>query len=85
MARPWGLVVHGGTSIGPMEVKLKDYLDGATVLFDAAGNVVDGRLQGDYNFWRGLPGATCPIVRWRRFHGRYVSQDSGSFDPIASG
>ena len=37
----------GGTSIGSMEVKLKDYLDGATVLFDAAGNVVDGRLQGD--------------------------------------
>ena len=26
-----------------MEVKLKDYLDGVTVLFDAAGNVVDGR------------------------------------------
>ncbi len=24
-------------------------------------------------------------VRWRRFHGRYVSQDTGSFDPIASG
>ncbi len=43
MARPWGLVIHGGTSIGSMEVKLKDYLDGATVLFDAAGNVVDGR------------------------------------------
>ena len=46
MERPWGRVVHGGTSIGSMEVKLKDYLDGATVLFDAAGNVVDGRLQG---------------------------------------
>ena len=30
-----------------MEVKLKDYLDGATVLFDAAGNVVDGRLAGE--------------------------------------
>ena len=37
----------GGTSIGSMEVKLKDYLDGATVLFDAAGNVVDGRLAGE--------------------------------------
>ena len=49
MARPWGLVGHGGTSIGSM--KLKDYLDGATVLFDAAGNVVDGRLQGDYSPW----------------------------------
>ena len=36
-----------------MEVKLKDYLDGATVLFDAAGNVVDGRLQSDYISWRG--------------------------------
>ena len=34
-----------------MEVKLKDYLDGATVLFDAAGNVVDGCLQGDYSPW----------------------------------
>ena len=43
MTRPWGLLVHGGTSIGSIEVKLKDYLDGATVLFDAAGNVVDGR------------------------------------------
>ena len=43
----------GGTSIGSMEVKLKDYLDGATVLFDAAGNVVDGRLQGDYFSWLG--------------------------------
>ena len=41
----------GGTSIGSMEVKLKDYLDGATVLFDAAGNVVDGRLQSDYSPW----------------------------------
>ena len=41
----------GGTSIGSMEVKLKDYLDGATVLFDAAGNVVDGRLQGDSSPW----------------------------------
>ena len=30
-----------------MEVKLKDYLDGATVLFDATGNVVDGRLAGE--------------------------------------
>ena len=29
MARPWGLVIHGGASIGLMEVKLKDYLDGA--------------------------------------------------------
>ena len=56
----------GGTSIGSMEVKLKDYLDGATVLFDAAGNVlfdaagnvVDGRLQGGYISLRGLPGAT---------------------------
>ena len=48
MERPWGRVVHGGTSIGSMEVKLKDYLDGATVLFDAAGNVVDGRLQGGH-------------------------------------
>ena len=47
MARPWGQVVHEGTSIGSMEVKLKDYLDGATVLFDAAGNVVDGRLAGE--------------------------------------
>ncbi len=36
---------------GSMEVKLKDYLDGATVLFDAAGNVVDGRLQGDSSPW----------------------------------
>ena len=34
-----------------LEVKLKDYLDGATVLFDAAGNVVDGRLQGDSSPW----------------------------------
>ncbi len=51
MERPWGRVVHGGTSIGSMEVKLKDYLDGATVLFDAAGNVVDGRLQGDSSPW----------------------------------
>ena len=41
----------GGTSIGSMEVKLKDYLDGATVLFDAAGNVVDGHLQGDSSSW----------------------------------
>ena len=48
MARPWGLVVYGVASIGAMEVKLKDYLDGATVLFDAAGNVVDGRLQGGH-------------------------------------
>ena len=55
MARPWGLVVHGGSTDRPafvnggddLEVKLKDYLDGATVLFDAAGNVVDGRLQSD--------------------------------------
>ena len=30
---------------------MKDYLDGVTVLFDAAGNVVDGRLQGDYSPW----------------------------------
>ena len=30
-----------------MEVKLKDYLDGATVLFDAAGIVVDRRLAGE--------------------------------------
>ena len=30
---------------------MKDYLDGATVLFDAAGNVVDGCLQGDYSLW----------------------------------
>ena len=28
-------------------MKLKDCLDGATVLFDAAGNVVDGRLAGE--------------------------------------
>ena len=41
----------GGTSIGSMDVKLTDYLDGATVLFDAAGNVVDGRLQGDSSPW----------------------------------
>ncbi len=34
-----------------MDVKLKDYLGGATVLFDAAGNVVDGRLQGDNSPW----------------------------------
>jgi len=40
--------VNGGADL---EVKLKDYLDGATVLFDAAGNVVDGRLQGDSCPW----------------------------------
>ena len=40
--------VNGGEDL---EVKLKDYLDGATVLFDAAGNVVDGRLQGDSSPW----------------------------------
>ena len=56
MARPWGLVVHGGhqhwvNGGEDREVKLKDYLDGATVLFDAAGNVVDGRLQGDSSPW----------------------------------
>ena len=59
MARPWGLVVHGGSTDRPafvnggddLEVKLKDYLDGATVLFDAAGNVVDGHLQGDSSPW----------------------------------
>ena len=37
-------VVNGGEDL---EVKLKDYLDGATVLFDAAGNVVDERLAGE--------------------------------------
>ena len=63
MARLWGLVVHGGhqhwvNGGEDLEVKLKDYLDGATVLFDAAGNVVDGRLQGGYISLRGLPGAT---------------------------
>jgi hypothetical protein len=36
--------VNGGDDL---EVKLKDCLDGATVLFDAAGNVVDGRLAGE--------------------------------------
>ena len=36
--------VNGGEDL---EVKLKDYLDGATVLFDAAGNVADGRLAGE--------------------------------------
>ena len=46
-AAPWTTSPHGPTSIGSMEVKLKDYLDGATVLFDAAGNVVDGRLAGE--------------------------------------
>ena len=56
MARLWGLVVHGGhqhwvNGGEDLEVKLKDYLDGATVLFDAAGNVVDGRLQGDSSPW----------------------------------
>ncbi len=40
--------VNGGEDL---VVKLKDYLDGATVLFDAAGNVVDGRLQGDSSPW----------------------------------
>ena len=38
-----------------MEVKLKDYLDGATVLFEAAGNVVDGRLAGEGNLAEGDP------------------------------
>ena len=52
MARPWGLVVHGGhqhwvNGGEDLEVKLKDYLDGATVLFDAAGIVVVGRLAGE--------------------------------------
>ena len=48
--RSWGHQhwVNGGED---REVKLKDYLDGATVLFDAAGNVVDGRLQGDSSPW----------------------------------
>ena len=48
--RSWGHQhwVNGGEDL---EVKLKDYLDGATVLFDAAGNVVDGRLQGDSSPW----------------------------------
>ena len=48
--RSWGCPhwVNGGEDL---EVKLKDYLDGATVLFDAAGNVVDGRLQGDSSPW----------------------------------
>ena len=52
MVRPWGLVVHGGTSIGSMEVKLKDYLDGATVLFDDGGSPYgrDKRgLQGTFD------------------------------------
>ena len=42
--RSWGHQhwVNGGDDL---EVKLKDYLDGATVLFDAAGNVVDGRAR----------------------------------------
>ena len=50
IGRSWGHQhwVNGGEDL---EMKLKDYLDGATVLFDAAGNVVDGRLQGDYNPW----------------------------------
>ena len=34
--------VNGGEDL---EVKLKDYLDGASVLFDAAGSVVDGRVR----------------------------------------
>ena len=44
--RSWGHQhwVNGGEDL---EVKLKDYLDGTTVLFDAAGNVVDGRLAGE--------------------------------------
>ena len=67
MARPWGLVVHGGTSIGSMEVKLKDYLDGATVLFDAAGNVVDGRLQGDSSPWVISPGGVEVSFAWSDF------------------
>ena len=36
--------VNGGDDL---EVKLKDCLDGATVLFGAAGIVVDGRLAGE--------------------------------------
>ena len=62
MARPWGLVIHGGTSIGSMEVKLKDYLDGATVLFDAAGNVVDGRASGTPVV--PVQRTRCPLSQW---------------------
>ena len=36
--------INGGEDL---EVKLKDCLDGATMLFDAAGNVIDGRLAGE--------------------------------------
>ena len=48
--RSWGHQ-HWVNGSEDREVKLKDYLDGATVLFDAAGNVVDGRLQGDSSPW----------------------------------
>ena len=44
-------IEHWANGGEDLEVKLKDYLGGATVLFDAAGNVVDGCLQVDYSPW----------------------------------
>jgi hypothetical protein len=81
MARPWGLIVHGGTSIGSMEVKLKDYLDGATVLFDAAGNVVDGCLQSDSSPWVISPRGVEVSFTWsdlsnKKFVGVGFSEDT---------
>ncbi len=70
--------VNGGEDL---EVKLKEYLDGATVLFDAAGNVVDGRLQSDYSPWVISPEGVEVSFTWsdlsnKKFVGVGFTQDT---------
>lgn len=70
--------VNGGEDL---DVKLKEYLDGATVLFDASGNVVDGRLQGDYSPWVISPRGVEVSFTWsdlsnKKFVGVGFTQDT---------
>ena len=70
--------VNGGEDL---DVKLRDYLDGATVLFDASGNVADGRLQGDYSPWVISPRGVEVSFTWsdlsnKKFVGVCFTQDT---------
>ena len=60
---------------------MRDCLDGATVLFDAAGNVVDGRLQSDYSPWVISPEGVEVSFTWsdlsnKKFVGVGFTQDT---------
>jgi len=53
-----------------LEERLKDYIPGAWVSFDSAGNVVDGVLHIDYSPWRITPQGVTGCIPYKHLTSR---------------